>query len=242
MKRKEFLKNSAALGLGFSVLSHTAFGMGTTASNPYSFVQLQQSPLKYGLDGLNGAIDKQIMDLHYNKHAAGYLKKLSGFLAKNEIPGTDLFSLVQGDLEADFLRNNLGGHFNHEIFWRSMTPRITSVGMELMQKIEEDFGSWEKMLEAFSTAAATVFGSGWAWLILEASTGKLKIVQSANQNNPLMKGESNFGYPLVGIDVWEHAYYLQYQNRRKDYIQAFAGIVDWDFADTMYHKILNWKS
>ncbi len=242
MNRKDFLKKSATLGLGYSVLSHSLLLSNDFKSTPYSFIRLAQTPLAYGLDEMHKVVDKQTMDLHYNKHAAGYLRKLKGYLEEKSIPGDDLYSLIQSDLDSEFLKNNLGGHFNHELYWHSMSPKRSMAGKELSQRIESDFGSWDQMIETFSAAARTHFGSGWAWLILEASTGKLKITTSANQNNPLMKGEEIFGYPIIGVDVWEHAYYLKYQNKRADYVRDFADAINWEFASDMFRRVSTWKN
>ncbi len=238
MNRRNFIKTSGALAAGYSLFGVSA--VSAAQQNPYSFITLMQSPLKYELDELEPSISKEIMSLHYTKHAAGYLRKLKGFLDENSI-SQPLFELIQSNMTSSFLVNNLGGHFNHEIFWRSMTaPTKTPFSTSFLKKVETDFGSVLKMKEEFDKAAGSVFGSGWAWLCLEPKQKKLIILTSANQNNPLMKSEKTFAYPLIGIDVWEHAYYLQYQNRRAEYISAFENIIDWSFADTMYHKVAAW--
>ncbi len=239
MNRKKFIQTSGTLAAGLTLLGTRA--LADDKQQPYSFITLSQSPLKYDLAGLEPKISRQIMDLHYNKHAAGYLHKLKTYMQEYNVTAGNLLTLIQGPLTSVTLQNNLGGHFNHEIFWRSMSPaEQTPYSANFLKKVEGDFGSVKNMKDEFGQAAATVFGSGWTWLCLEPKSQKLVILTSANQNNPLMQGEEVFAYPLIGIDVWEHAYYLQYQNRRKEYISAFESIVDWSFADTMYHRVLSW--
>ncbi len=241
MNRKDFLKNTglslAALGLGTSRLA----AQTREATNPYAFINMMQSPLKYSLTGLEPYISGQIMDIHYHKHAAGYLRKLSGYLIDHQIPSDDLYALIRGPIAEDFLVNNLGGHFNHEIFWRSLSPdKSLAVSAAFSDQIKSDFGGVSELANVFGDAAAKVFGSGWAWLCLEPESRKLIVTTTPNQVNPLMQIAETSAYPLVGIDVWEHAYYLQYQNRRADYIQAYGELLDWGFADTMYHKVVQW--
>ncbi len=239
MNRRKFIQTSGTLAAGLSILGTGA--LAADHKHPYSYITLAQSPLKYELDGLEPKISSEIMDLHYNKHAAGYLRKLKAYLQENNVTTGNLLTLIEGPLTSATLRNNLGGHFNHEIFWRSMSPaEHTPFSANFLRKVEGDFGSVKNMKDEFTKAAAGVFGSGWTWLCLEPKTKKLVILTSANQNNPLMQGEEVYAYPLLGIDIWEHAYYLQYQNRRKEYISAFESIVDWSFADTMYHSVLSW--
>lgn len=242
MDRRKFLKNTAIISTGMTFLGSEVLAKKAGSTNPYEFIQLRQSPLTYGIDGLEPKISSQIMDLHYNKHAAGYLKKTNKFLQENKIKEQNLAALIQSDMSDTFLINNLGGHFNHEIFWHSMTPQKTTlVGTKLLAQIIKDFGGWKQFLEQFHSAASKVFGSGWAWLCWDDRSRKLIITTTANQNNPMMKSE-NKGYPIIGIDVWEHAYYLQYQNRRAEYITNWEEIINWDFANQMFSSILNWKN
>ncbi len=242
MNRKTFIKNTGFAVAGMSLLPPSIVKKKRDAENPYAFVKLSQSPLKYSTQALEPYISAQIMDIHYHKHAAGYLRKTLKAIEKNNLSQKSLFDIITSSMnDDDFLINNLGGHFNHEIFWRSLSKdRSLIVSETFTDRIRSDFGGIEKLQEIFSEAAAGVFGSGWAWIGLDPTTKKLVVTTTPNQDNPLMlKAEHNV-LPLVGIDVWEHAYYLQYQNRRKDYIKAYGEILDWGFADTMYQKITKW--
>ncbi len=241
MNRKEFLLTTGTLAAGYSLLGLRSHGSAKPPT-PYDFIKLEQSSLEYGFDGLEPYISAEIMHLHYQKHAAGYLKKLKSYLADNPDLGTNLNAIIQGPLKAPMLKNNLGGHFNHEIFWRSLSPNANQeIPKKLLSQIEADFGSVDQMAEAFASAASKVFGSGWAWLCVDPKTKKLEVLTSANQNNPLMQGEEKYAYPIIGIDVWEHAYYLQYQNRRTEYISNFQKILNWDFAAKNYSNLKLWK-
>lgn len=190
--------------------------------------------LPYAYDALEPNIDARTMEIHHTKHHQAYINNVNTAIA-----GTDLESKTVEALIADMsavpadkktaVRNNGGGHANHSLFWTIMGPgKGGSPSGELASAIDGAFGSFQTMKEQFATAAATRFGSGWAWLYLDG--GKLKIGSTANQDSPLM-GEAVAGIggtPLLGLDVWEHAYYLHYQNRRPDYISAFWNVVDWD--------------
>lgn len=190
--------------------------------------------LPYAYDALEPNIDARTMEIHHTKHHAGYVTKVNAALE-----GTDLASKPIEDVISDLsavpaekrgaVRNNGGGHANHSLFWTVMGPGKGGAPTgELAAAIDGCCGSFDKFKEDFADAAATRFGSGWAWLYVE--NGKLKVGSTANQDNPLM-GESVAGIggtPIVGLDVWEHAYYLHYQNRRPDYISAFWNVVDWD--------------
>ncbi|OYP34614.1 superoxide dismutase [Rhodopirellula sp. MGV] len=190
--------------------------------------------LPYAKDALEPHIDAKTMEIHHGKHHAGYVAKLNG-----AVEGTDLGSKSVEDLISDLsavpadkqgaVRNNGGGHANHSLFWSVMGPgKGGSPSGDLAAAIDSAFGSFDAMKEAFEAAAATRFGSGWAWLYVEG--GSLKIGSTANQDSPLMGAAvaGISGTPVLGLDVWEHAYYLNYQNRRPDYISAFWNVVDWD--------------
>ena len=184
--------------------------------------------LQYSHDALEPHIDKRTMEIHHGKHHAGYTNNLN-----NAIKGTELESLSIEELLSSLdmtnmaVRNNGGGFFNHSLFWSIMSPNGGgSPDDSLSSAINSSFGDFENFKTAFSKAAATRFGSGWAWLCVR-SGGKLEICSTANQDNPLMKGIGCGGYPILGLDVWEHAYYLNYQNRRPDYIAGFFNVVDW---------------
>jgi len=185
-------------------------------------------PLPYSYDALEPHIDKKTMEIHHGKHHAGYTNNLN-----NAIKGTDLESLSIEELLSSLdmanmaVRNNGGGFFNHSLFWSTMSPNGgKSPDDSLLSAINSSFGNFENFKTAFSKAAATRFGSGWAWLCVRPG-GKLEVCSTANQDNPLMQGIGCGGYPILGLDVWEHAYYLNYQNRRPDYIAGFFNVIDW---------------
>ncbi|MGS0627899.1 MULTISPECIES: superoxide dismutase [Mn] [Photorhabdus] len=196
--------------------------------------------LPYSYDALEPHFDKQTMEIHHTKHHQTYINNTNSALeACPELAKLDIDDLIQqlDKIPADkrtFVRNNAGGHSNHSLFWKGLKLKTTLKG-PLKEAIERDFGSVDVFKEKFEQAAATRFGSGWAWLVLK-DDGKLAIVSTANQDSPLM-GEAisgASGYPIIGLDVWEHAYYLQYQNRRPDYIKAFWHVVNWDEAAERY--------
>ncbi|RRZ91560.1 superoxide dismutase [Mn] [Erwinia sp. 198] len=190
--------------------------------------------LPYAYDALEPHFDKQTMEIHHTKHHQTYVNNANAALEGTEFADLPVEELITklDQVPADkktVLRNNAGGHANHSFFWKGLKTG-TTLGGELKAAIEKDFGSVEAFKEAFEKAAATRFGSGWAWLVKK--DGKLAVVSTANQDNPLM-GEAiagASGTPIVGLDVWEHAYYLKYQNKRPDYIKAFWDVVNWDVA------------
>jgi len=198
----------------------------------------QLPPLPYAVDALEPAIDARTMTIHHDRHHAGYVKALNAAVAADpalaELPLEQL--LQRGARLPDAVRNNAGGHWNHSQFWTAMAPvgQGGAPSQALTEAIEASFGSLAMLQEQFSAAAAGRFGSGWAWLILKPN-GQLAITSSANQDNPLMglRG-SERGIPLLGLDVWEHAYYLNYQNRRPDYIEAWWSLLNWDELNRRY--------
>ncbi|MGM3191198.1 superoxide dismutase [Mn] [Dickeya dadantii subsp. dieffenbachiae] len=198
--------------------------------------------LPYAYDALEPHFDKQTMEIHHSKHHQAYVNNANAALESlPEFAGLSAEELITklDQLPADKkgpLRNNAGGHANHSLFWKGLKLGTTLAG-ELKAAIERDFGSVDAFKEKFEQAAATRFGSGWAWLVLK-DDGKLAVVSTANQDSPLM-GEAisgASGYPIVALDVWEHAYYLKYQNRRPDYIKAFWSVVNWDEAANRFAK------
>jgi Fe-Mn family superoxide dismutase len=185
--------------------------------------------LGFDYDALEPYIDAQTMEIHHSKHHAGYLKKFNA-----AIEGTKLEEMKPSDIFAevskynDAVRNNGGGFFNHALFWKFLTPNAhENLDKDLADAITKYFGSLEKLKEEFSNAAATQFGSGWAWL-LKKDDGELVVTSSPNQDNPLMDIAPIKGTPILCIDVWEHAYYLKYQNKRPDYVGAFWNVINWD--------------
>lgn len=199
--------------------------------------------LGYAYDALEPYIDARTMEIHHSKHHNAYVTNLNAATAGTDYEETSICDLIKGvaDLPATIqtaVRNNGGGHLNHSIFWKSLTPGGASAPTgELAQAIDAKFGSFDAFKEAFAKAAATRFGSGWAWLGL-CSDGSVCVSSTANQDNPMMgkiAGECACA-PLLGLDVWEHAYYLNYQNRRPDYIAAFWSVVNWDVVGESFTK------
>ena len=192
--------------------------------------------LPYTHDALNPHIDTATMEIHHGKHHAAYIAKLNAAVSGSEMEGKSLEELIKNHTNVAAVRNNGGGHWNHSLFWKVMSP--TGGGTPqgaLATAIDDAFGSFEKFKEAFSNAGATQFGSGWAWLCV-SNGGKLEVCSTANQDNPLMPGLGCEGLPILGLDVWEHAYYLNYQNRRPDYINAFFNVVNWEEVSRRYSE------
>tara|TARA_B100001250_G_C19746496_1_gene765571 strand:- start:19 stop:648 length:630 start_codon:yes stop_codon:yes gene_type:complete len=191
--------------------------------------------LPYSNDALEPHIDSKTMEIHHGKHHNGYTSKLNACLVGSDLESKSIEEVLKGlDMNNSALRNNGGGYFNHCIFWESMSPNGGGIPSgNLLNAINSSFGSFDSFKDLFSNAAATRFGSGWAWLCVH-SGGKLEICSTANQDNPLMPGIGCEGYPILGLDVWEHAYYLNYQNRRPDYINAFFNVLNWDNVSRAY--------
>ncbi len=185
--------------------------------------------LPYAYDALEPHIDARTMEIHHSKHHNGYTTKLNAAIEGSDLDGQSIEDILKNmDMDNSAVRNNGGGFYNHVLFWEIMSPDGGgSPEGELAAAIDESFGSFENFKEQFSAAAATRFGSGWAWLCVHPG-GKLEVCSTANQDNPLMPGIACGGYPILGIDVWEHAYYLHYQNRRPDYISEFYSVINWN--------------
>ena len=189
--------------------------------------------LSYAYDALEPHIDARTMEIHHSKHHAGYTNKLNAAIAGTEMEGKSIEALLAEHSDNGAVRNNGGGYYNHTLFWSVMSPNGGgNPSGDLAAAIDADLGGWEAFKEAFAKAAATRFGSGWAWLCVK--DGKLEVCSSANQDNPLMPGVGCGGTPILGLDVWEHAYYLNYQNRRPDYIAAFFNVIDWNAVAERY--------
>jgi Fe-Mn family superoxide dismutase len=193
--------------------------------------------LPYSYDALTPHIDAKTMEIHHGKHHGGYTTKLNAALKGSEMEEDSIEDILKKiDMNNGSLRNNGGGYFNHCLFWETMSPNGGgNPGGSLADAIDITFGSFDSFREDFSNAAATRFGSGWAWLCVHEG-GKLEVCSSANQDNPLMPGIGCAGVPILGIDVWEHAYYLNYQNRRPDYISAFFKVVDWKKVGELFDR------
>ncbi|MCC5931880.1 MAG: superoxide dismutase [Cyclobacteriaceae bacterium] len=196
-----------------------------------------QAPLGYAYNALEPVIDAMTMEIHYSRHHAAYVNNLNKAMEAENIETESLESLM-GNIStySTAVRNNGGGHYNHDLFWKIMSPGGSSMPTgALLDAINASFDSYDNFKEQFSNAALTRFGSGWGWLV--ENNGKLLIGSTPNQDNPLMDLSDFKGNPLLGIDVWEHAYYLKYQNRRGDYINAFFDIINWDQVSARLNAI-----
>lgn len=244
--RREFLKNTGKAGLaaGLSLSILPALAKSNT-KNYFNFAgdgtSFQQQPLPYTYTALEPVIDAMTMEIHYTKHAAAYAKNLGEACAAENV---NMLSAKLEDVLANIskystkMRNNGGGHYNHELFWKSMaTPNSTTLQGKLKTAIEQSFSSVDAFKTQFSDAGKNRFGSGWAWLVLGADK-KLTIGSTPNQDNPLMDTSDLKGFPVLGLDVWEHAYYLKYQNKRADYITAWWNAVNWDFISKRFEDMM----
>ena len=188
--------------------------------------------LPYAFDALEPHIDARTMEIHHGKHHAGYTNNLNAAIAGTDLEGKSIEEILKNCKDKPAVRNNGGGFYNHSLFWEIMSPNGGGQPTgELADAINSTFVSFDAFKEEFSKAAATRFGSGWAWLCV--ANGKLEVCSTANQDNPVM-GEGCQGTPILGLDVWEHAYYLNYQNRRPDYINAFFNVINWDEVAKRY--------
>ncbi len=250
MKKRDFIKTGAVLALGS--LAAPVLLESCNNNNPVKNdenIKKSSEPIVYELpklefafDELEPHIDAQTMEIHHGKHHGGYVKKLNKALENHEWAAKDLkgiFAGLRDEEQFNAIRNNGGGHFNHTLFWKTIGPDAGGEPKsKLLSAINSDFGSFENFKNQFVDAAAKVFGSGWAWLSL-GSDKKLFISTTSNQDNPLMKNlVENPGIPVLGLDVWEHAYYLKYQNKRKDYLMAFFNVVRWDRVAEEYDNAL----
>ncbi len=246
LSRRAFIHTAGKAGVvaGFSGTVLTSLANNHTS--PFHFsppdpVPYTQRPLPYAYTALEPAIDAQTMEIHYTKHAATYAKNLAEAVAAENV---DESKMTLEDLLASIskystkMRNNAGGHYNHSVFWELMaSPGKTSEpSAELMTAIQRDFGSLDGLKTKFNDAAKSRFGSGWAWVIIGKGK-KLEVVSTPNQDNPLMDISDSKGQPLFGLDVWEHAYYLKYQNKRPDYISAWWTIINWNYINNRYTKM-----
>jgi superoxide dismutase, Fe-Mn family len=191
--------------------------------------------LDYAHDALEPHVDARTMEIHHGKHHQGYTNNLNAVIAGSAMEGASIETILADlDLNNGAVRNNGGGFYNHNLFWKSMAPNGggTPSG-DLAAAIDASFGSFDAFKETFSKAAATRFGSGWAWLCVHKG-GKLEVCSTPNQDNPLMPGIGCGGFPILGLDVWEHAYYLNYQNRRPDYVNAFFNVINWSNATALF--------
>ena len=237
MDKRTFLKVTGAAGAGLVLTpwmgcaptsKDNSLPQTNSSFGPETF---QLPALEFSLDALAPGIDAKTMEIHHGKHHAGYVRKLNAALSGRAVDIDSSIETLLAEVEPEDagLRNNGGGHFNHTLYWEVLRPGGPSAPEgTLAELIGRDLGGVESFAEAFAKAGATQFGSGWAWLMVNGE-GKLEVSSTANQDNPLMsKCVDKTGIPILGMDVWEHAYYLNYQNRRSDYITAFLGLVNWE--------------
>ena len=245
--RRKFLKTTvkgtAALSIGFGGMSELLSSCNTTKNIAVSSsmaTPFVQQPLPYKFDSLENVIDKLTMEIHYSRHAATYTKNLIEAAAAE---GVDTNKPVEDVLKkvskySIKMRNNSGGHYNHEMFWKSMRPKTNEnkPSGKLIENIDKTFSSFGEFKNKFGDIAKNRFGSGWAWLYMEA--GSLKLGSTPNQDNPLMDVSEIKGFPILGLDVWEHAYYLKYQNKRADYIENWWNVVNWPYIQQRYESVI----
>ena len=200
-------------------------------------MSFQLPDLSYDHDALEPYIDSKTMQIHHGKHHAGYTSKLNAAIEGTELEEKSIEEILKTlDMSNSAVRNNGGGYYNHCLFWDIMGPNAGGLPSgDLGEAINKSFGSFENFKSKFSAAAGTRFGSGWAWLCVH-SNGDLEVCSTANQDNPLMPGIGCGGAPILGLDVWEHAYYLNYQNRRPDYVDAFFNVINWDAVAKLYSQ------
>lgn len=203
----------------------------------FATAQFKQTPLPYAYNALEGSIDAETMEIHYSKHAAAYVANLNKAIAGTPLEKETIIKILSHvSKETPAVRNNAGGHYNHELFWTVLTPeKNTQPSAKLTKAINESFGSMDALKEKLSKAGADRFGSGWAWLVVTADK-KLAVTSTGNQDNPLMDIAEVKGTPILGIDVWEHAYYLKYQNKRADYLTAFWKVTNWKEVSKRYEE------
>ena len=246
--RRDFVKNSVkgtlAVTIGAGVLGsflESCSTAKTVIASPFK-TGFDQKPLPYKYDALENVIDATTMEIHYTKHAAAYSKNLKDAVQAESIDAARSLEDILANVSkySAKVRNNGGGHYNHEMFWQSMRPKQTDnkPGKKLMDAIEVNFTSFANFKTQFSDAGKNRFGSGWAWLYAD-NNKKLLIGSTPNQDNPLMNMSDIKGFPLLGLDVWEHAYYLKYQNKRADYIENWWNVVNWDYVWQRYAVFFN---
>jgi Fe-Mn family superoxide dismutase len=212
-------------------------GLFVTCAVSAQFVQQQ---LPYSYSDLEPYIDARTMEIHYSKHHAGYVSKLNEAVkileGNHPLDIKDIFENITD--YSSTIRNNAGGHYNHEFFWTILTPDIeTKLSLELSTAIDDAFGNFNEFKTIFTQEAISRFGSGWVWLIVTKNDG-LIVTSTPNQDNPLMNDAPIKGTPILGIDLWEHAYYLKYQNRRSDYLESIWNVIDWDKVSELYNNAI----
>ncbi len=241
--RRIFLAQTGKAGFGIlassTILASCSASSKIAGSSKFN-TGFTQQPLPYSYNALADAIDGTTMEIHYGKHAAGYATNLQDAAKAENVNSNEPLENVLGKISkfSTKLRNNAGGHYNHEMFWKCMTPNATAAPSgALAAAITESFGSFETFRTQFADAGKNRFGSGWAWLFTDADK-KLRIGSTPNQDNPLMDIAEIKGFPILGLDVWEHAYYLRYQNKRPDYINNWWKVVNWNYVQDRYQAII----
>ena len=242
MSKRTFLTYAASIPAvlaSIKILGGSGFASPAAAAEPAKTAgPFTLPPLPYAKNALEAAIDAQTMTLHHDKHHQAYVDKLNEEVAKDEsLKGKSLEDIIANISKySTATRNNGGGHWNHSFFWSIMSPKKSSPGEELAKAIDQTFGSMEEFRKKFEEAGVKQFGSGWVWLISKG--GKLEITTTPNQDNPLMDDAKVKGTPILGNDVWEHAYYLRYFNKRPDYLKAWWSIVNWQKASELYRQTI----
>lgn len=234
MERRNFIKNAGMAALVASFAPSLLSCQSSSKSKPFAGHLFEALPFAY--NALEPYIDEQTMELHYSKHHQGYYNKFMAAIKDTDLEKTDMPEIFKniGKYD-DGVRNNGGGYYNHSLFWKNMSPMGGDASPELLKAIETEFGSMDNFKTAFNEQAKTQFGSGWAWLVFNGNN-KLEVGNTANQDNPWMPDVDIKGIPLLALDVWEHAYYLKYQNKRGDYIDAFWNVINWNEVNERYHQ------
>jgi superoxide dismutase, Fe-Mn family len=236
-RQKDMKKRNLIFAMGTFILMTALLNpLISLASDQPKFKGHEFPKLGYEYNALEPYIDAQTMEIHYSKHHRAYFDNFMKAAENTKLAETPLEEIFKSiSKESATIRNNGGGIYNHNLFWEIMTPKQGEIPAGLRQAIEKDFGSLDSFKEKFAEAARTRFGSGWAWLIVD-NKGNLKVTSTPNQDNPLMDVAEERGTPILGLDVWEHAYYLKYQNRRPEYITNFWNVVNWQVVNDKYQK------
>lgn len=236
MKKREFLKISAKAGfitaIAPTMLLQACNEGNANANSKLLAANFSLPKLQYGYGEYNEAVDALTMEIHHSKHHQGYINKLNAALKDMPTEASSLENLLAGDDPHIAFRQNGGGHFNHSLFWETLKPGGEAPSESFKTAVNQYFNSWDNMIAEMQTAGKKRFGSGWAWLCQDNNSKELFITSTKNQDNPLMAAAERQGKPLLGIDVWEHAYYLKYQNRRGEYLGNIMNIIDWKAVES----------